>query len=267
MRLARHEHRAAAGAVDRVGRRDGGQRRLAEADVAAVMAAARPERRARVPDPVGRRRRTGSGCTPPRRRARAPATSGSRNPGSTTMSLLSSSTASRPALDRGLDAGVDAAREAGVPAQPDHDGVGKRGLDGLGAAVASSRCRRRSPRAAGRRPRPARRDTRSVSSLPFQERTTTATGSSTAVSAIGAMIIDPYAPVRRMNSEIQPLPIQPPPPAGEDSHAPAVLRSSALQIGGPRRSRSRSRPRARSSSRASSASTTTAASPSSPSSS
>ena len=47
------------------------------------------------------------------------------------------------------------------------------------------------------------------------------------------MIIDPYAPVRRMNSEIQPLPDPAAPvAAGEGSHAPAVLRSSALQIGG-----------------------------------
>ena len=47
------------------------------------------------------------------------------------------------------------------------------------------------------------------------------------------MIIDTYAPVRRMNSEIQPLPDSAAPAAaGEGSHAPAVLRSSALQIGG-----------------------------------
>ena len=47
------------------------------------------------------------------------------------------------------------------------------------------------------------------------------------------MIIDTYAPVRRMNSEIQPLPDPAAPvAAGEGSHAPAVLRSSALQIGG-----------------------------------
>ena len=53
------------------------------------------------------------------------------------------------------------------------------------------------------------------------------------ISAIGAMIIDTYAPVRRMNSEIQPLPDPAVPvAAGESSHAPAVLRNSALQIGG-----------------------------------
>ena len=47
------------------------------------------------------------------------------------------------------------------------------------------------------------------------------------------MIIDTYAPVRRMNSEIQPLPDPAAPvAAGEGSHAPAVLRNSALQIGG-----------------------------------
>jgi O-antigen/teichoic acid export membrane protein len=47
------------------------------------------------------------------------------------------------------------------------------------------------------------------------------------------MIIDTYAPVRRMNTELQP---RPDPAgssaAGESSHAPAVLRNSALQIGG-----------------------------------
>ena len=64
------------------------------------------------------------------------ATSGSRKPGSTTMSLLRSSTAAAAALDRRLDPGVDAAREAGVPAHPDHDGLGKLGLHRLGAAVA-----------------------------------------------------------------------------------------------------------------------------------
>src|SRR4029079_13112321 len=74
-----------------------------------------------------------------------------------------------------------------------------------------------------------------VSTLPFQERTTTATLWELwlGISAIGAMIIDTYAPVRRMNSEIQPVPDPATPVAArEGSHAPAVLRSSALQIGG-----------------------------------
>jgi O-antigen/teichoic acid export membrane protein len=47
------------------------------------------------------------------------------------------------------------------------------------------------------------------------------------------MIIDTYAPVRRMNTESQPTPDPAGPVgAGETSHAPAVLRNSALQIGG-----------------------------------
>ena len=50
------------------------------------------------------------------------------------------------------------------------------------------------------------------------------------------MIIDPYAHVRRMNNGIQQTPEPPPAPgttdATADSHAPAVLRSTALQVGG-----------------------------------
>src|SRR4051812_43557208 len=47
------------------------------------------------------------------------------------------------------------------------------------------------------------------------------------------MIIDTYAPVRRMNTETTPPPAPTGAvPAGESSHAPAVLRSSTLQIGG-----------------------------------
>jgi O-antigen/teichoic acid export membrane protein len=47
------------------------------------------------------------------------------------------------------------------------------------------------------------------------------------------MIIDPYAPVRRMHSEPHPTPDLPPALGeAETSHAPAVLRNSALQITG-----------------------------------
>ena len=50
------------------------------------------------------------------------------------------------------------------------------------------------------------------------------------------MIIDPYAHVRRMNKGTQQTPEPPPAPgttdATADSHAPAVLRSTALQVGG-----------------------------------
>ena len=58
-----------------------------------------------------------------------------------------------------------------------------------------------------------------MSSLRFQESTTIAT----AVSGIGSMMVDPYAPVRRMSIDTPPQ---------QDSHAPAVLRGAALQIGG-----------------------------------
>ena len=131
------------------------------------------------------------------------------------MSLLSSSTASAPALERGVDARVDAAREAGVSAQPDHDGIGEAGLDGLGAAVARAVVDDDHLERRVRRPRRARRGTAACRPCRSRRGRRPRPGrprglGDRGVSAIGAMIIDPYAPVRRMNSETQPTPDPPP---------------------------------------------------------
>ena len=194
------------------------------------MAAPRPECRSRVPDAIGR---LGEEDLAARRRD-AGLERGDERLEEARLDhhvVVEQQHRRRAALDRRLDPRVDATGEAGVPAHPDHDGLGELGLDRLGAAVARAvvdddHLERRvvDPRERGET------QERVVLAVPGED---DHRNGSRAISAIGAMIIDTYAPVRRMNSEIQPLPDPAAPvAAGEGSHAPAVLRNSALQIGG-----------------------------------
>ena len=117
------------------GGRDGGRALRPEADVAAVMTAARTEGCPRVPDPVGavgeedlaaRRPDSGPICRCNER---------GEEPRFRDHVVVEQEHGACAALERGRDAGVDAAREARVAAQPDEVDSRKGGSDGVGAAV------------------------------------------------------------------------------------------------------------------------------------
>ena len=98
------------------------------------MAASRPECRSRVPDAIGR---LGEQDLAARRRD-AGLERGDERLEKARLDhhvVVEQQHRRRPARDCGLDPRVDATGEAGVPAHPDHDGVGKLGLDRLGAAI------------------------------------------------------------------------------------------------------------------------------------
>ena len=113
------------------------------------------ERCPRVPDPVGRSAKRiwlQAAATPGRVAA---LTSGARNPRLDDHVVVQQQHGVCAPLERGGDARVDAAREAGVAAQPDHDGLGKAAstasalpsVEPLSTTITLERLRRRPRRA------------------------------------------------------------------------------------------------------------------------